>query len=107
MNISKAFDFSITDSRQNTLYAQQESMLIIGLLDQSGWDDDLEEDRLRKIRHELEPGDVIEVVRNVSRVVGVDSSRELEAKILQFIVTELRIFCSWAAHLGTNSPLCP
>lgn len=51
-------------------------MLTLDLLDQSGWDDDLEEDRLRKIRHELEPGDVIDAVKNVSRVVGVDSSRE-------------------------------
>ncbi|KAF8315416.1 beach-domain-containing protein [Clavulina sp. PMI_390] len=50
----EAFDFSITEDQ--------------------GWDDDLEEDRLRKIRHELEPGDVIEVVKNVSRIVGVDSS---------------------------------
>jgi len=82
-------------------------MLITGSLDQSGWDNDLEEDRLRKIRHELEPGDVIELVRNVSRVVGVDSSREWEAKILHFMLTQLRISCSWAAHLGTNSPLCP
>ena len=41
-----------------------------------GWDDDLEEDRLRKIRHELEPGDVIELVKNVARIVGVDSSRK-------------------------------
>lgn len=80
LNISKAFDFSITDSRQNTFCVQHESMLIIGSLDQSGWDNDLEEDRLRKIRHELEPGDVIELVRNVSRVIGVDSSREWEAK---------------------------
>lgn len=46
------------------------------IADQKGWDDDLEEDRLRKIRHELEPGDVIEVVKNVARIVGVDSARE-------------------------------
>lgn len=30
----------------------------------------------RRVRHELEPGDVIECVGTVSRVAGVDSSRE-------------------------------
>ncbi|KAF8327734.1 beach-domain-containing protein [Cantharellus anzutake] len=38
------------------------------------WEDELIDDKHRKIRHELEPGDVIEVVKNVARIVGVDSS---------------------------------
>ena len=35
------------------------------------------DDKLRRIRHDLEPGDVIEAVATVARIVGVDSSREL------------------------------
>lgn len=33
------------------------------------------DDKLRRIRHDLEPGDVIEAVATVARIVGVDSSR--------------------------------
>jgi hypothetical protein len=35
------------------------------------------DDKLRRIRHDLEPGDVIEAVATVARIVGVDSSRAL------------------------------
>lgn len=38
--------------------------------------EDIAEDKHRRVRHELEPGDVIECVGTVSRVAGVDSSRE-------------------------------
>ena len=34
------------------------------------------DDKLRRVRHELEPGDVIEAVSTVARITGVDSSRE-------------------------------
>ena len=34
------------------------------------------EDKLRRVRHELEPGDVIEAVATVARVDGVDAYRE-------------------------------
>lgn len=37
--------------------------------------EDIVDDKLRRIRHELEPGDVIEAVATVARVAGVDSSR--------------------------------
>ena len=33
------------------------------------------EDKHRRVRHELEPGDVIEAVTTVARIDGVDSSR--------------------------------
>ncbi|TFK36229.1 hypothetical protein BDQ12DRAFT_737089 [Crucibulum laeve] len=36
--------------------------------------DDIVDDKLRRIRHELEPGDVIEAVGTVARIAGVDSS---------------------------------
>lgn len=35
----------------------------------------MKDDKLRRIRHELEPCDVIEAVKTVTRIVGVDSSR--------------------------------
>ncbi|KAF8885379.1 hypothetical protein CPB84DRAFT_1837906 [Gymnopilus junonius] len=36
--------------------------------------EDVVDDKLRRIRHELEPGDVIEAVATVARIDGVDSS---------------------------------
>jgi len=34
------------------------------------------EDKLRRVRHQLEPGDVIEAVSTVCRISGVDSFRK-------------------------------
>ncbi|KAG6877946.1 hypothetical protein C0993_001804 [Termitomyces sp. T159_Od127] len=36
--------------------------------------EDISEDKHRRVRHELEPGDVIEAVGTVARIAGVDSS---------------------------------
>lgn len=41
------------------------------------WGDDTMEDKHRRIRHELEPDDVIQDIQTVTRIVGVDASREL------------------------------
>jgi hypothetical protein len=38
--------------------------------------EDVADDKHRRVRHELEPGDVIEAVSTVARITGVDSSRE-------------------------------
>lgn len=38
--------------------------------------EDIADDKHRRVRHELEPGDVIEAVSTVARVSGVDSSRK-------------------------------
>lgn len=38
------------------------------------WDEDVDDDKHRRVRHELEAGDVIQDVRNVTRVTGVDAS---------------------------------
>jgi len=40
------------------------------------------EDKHRRVRHELEPGDVIEAVTTVARIDGVDSSRQYTSFIL-------------------------
>lgn len=37
--------------------------------------EDIKEDKHRRVRHELEPKDVIEAVATVARISGVDSSR--------------------------------
>ena len=44
--------------------------------DDPQWVDEVLEDKHRRVRHELEPGDVIEAVFTVTRIVGVDSSRK-------------------------------
>lgn len=37
--------------------------------------EEIADDKHRRVRHELEPGDVIEAVGTVARIAGVDSSR--------------------------------
>ena len=39
--------------------------------------EEIAEDKHRRVRHQLEPGDVIEAVATVARIAGVDSSRAL------------------------------
>ncbi|KIO27820.1 hypothetical protein M407DRAFT_72594 [Tulasnella calospora MUT 4182] len=46
----------------------------MALEDDNRWGDDPAEDKNRRVRHELEPGDVVEEVRTVTRIVGVDAS---------------------------------
>ncbi|KAG8921477.1 hypothetical protein FRC00_008599 [Tulasnella sp. 408] len=46
----------------------------MALDDDNRWGDDPAEDKNRRVRHELEPGDVVEEVRTVTRIVGVDAS---------------------------------
>jgi hypothetical protein len=38
--------------------------------------EEITDDKHRRVRHELEPGDVIEAVGTVARIAGVDSSRQ-------------------------------
>ncbi len=35
------------------------------------------DDKHRRVRHELEPGDVIEAAETVARISGIDSTRSL------------------------------
>ena len=44
--------------------------------DDQKWEDDLTEDQTPRAQLELEPGDVIQEVRNVTRVAGGDPSRQ-------------------------------
>ena len=45
------------------------------MLDNQQLAEEIVDDKLRRVRHELEPGDVIEAVATVARIDGVDSSR--------------------------------
>lgn len=54
-------------------------------LDQQQLAEEIVDDKLRRIRHELEPGDVIEAVATVARIDGVDSSRTSHTFFAAFI----------------------
>ncbi len=65
--------------------------------------EDIVEDKHRRVRHELEPGDVIEAVQTVARIAGVDSSREYLSLRAGF---SLEIFISsWIVDNWENSCL--
>lgn len=49
--------------------------LLSRMPDDQKWEDDMTDDKHRRVRHQLEHGDVIQEVRNVTRVTGVDASR--------------------------------
>lgn len=55
------------------------------LLDRQQLAEEIVDDKLRRIRHELEPGDVIEAVATVARIDGVDSSRTSHVFCAAFI----------------------
>ena len=70
---------------------------------QDNWADDDPEDKHRRVRHQLEPGDVIEAVTTVARVIGVDSSGKVET--FYTLVVSLKNLISTAGLLifGRNN----
>jgi hypothetical protein len=56
-------------------------VICIGVVDRQ-LAEEIMEDKHRRVRHELEPGDVIEAVGTVARIVGVDSSRQFSLSLL-------------------------
>jgi hypothetical protein len=68
--------------------------------------EDIPEDKHRRVRHELEAGDVIEAVHTVARVVGVDSSRERHHCLSRAVSPSLTLMCSehhsWASDIWTH-----
>jgi hypothetical protein len=50
--------------------------VLITISDDKELAEEITEDKHRRIRHELEPGDVIAAIATVARITGVDSSRE-------------------------------
>ena len=61
------------------------------------------DDKHRRVRHELEPGDVIEAVSTIARIIGVDSSRESITKLVMSTLS----WISWSLNLRTDALLYP
>jgi hypothetical protein len=59
------------------------------------------DDKHRRVRHELEPGDVIEAVSTIARITGVDSSREF---IVESVTSALSRI-SWSLNLRADTLL--
>lgn len=65
--------------------------------------EDVTDDKHRRVRHELEPGDVIEAVSTIARITGVDSSRK---SIIESRVSVLSGI-SWPLDMRTDTLLHP
>lgn len=63
--------------------------------------EEISDDKHRRVRHELEPGDVIEAVGTVARIAGVDSSRPF-ISFSHRDETYQALF-SWVAHYWSNA----
>ena len=65
--------------------------------------DEMAEDKHRRVRHELEPGDVIEAVSTICRVSGVDSYRTDLPCVVASPLTAL--LPSRVTHFRTYTPV--
>lgn len=70
------YEISSTEM-EGTSYQAATSVALLRTLVDKQLVEDVVDDKLRRVRHELEPGDVIEAVATVARIAGVDSSRTL------------------------------
>lgn len=61
------------------------------------------DDKHRRVRHELEPGDVIEAVSTIARITGVDSSRESVMKPAMSVLSVI----SWTLNMRAYPLLHP
>jgi hypothetical protein len=68
--------------------------------------EDIVDDKHRRVRHELEPGDIIEAVNTVARVTGVDSSRQYTYFAALCRCANGRLwYCSWSADIRAHTHL--
>jgi hypothetical protein len=65
--------------------------------------EDVVDDKHRSVRHELEPGDVIEAVSTIARITGVDSSRESTTESAISMLSRI----SWSLNLREDTLLHP
>jgi len=65
--------------------------------------EDVVDDKHRRVRHELEPGDVIEAVSTIARITGVDSSCESVTKSTTSVLSGI----SWTLNLRAYPLLHP
>jgi hypothetical protein len=89
---AESYELSSTETEGKHFFPATTSRCLSG---QDHLADDDPEDKHRRVRHQLEPGDVIEAVTTVARVIGVDSSGEGET--LGTRIVDLR---SWLTTAG-------
>ena len=65
--------------------------------------DEMAEDKHRRVRHELEPGDVIEAVSTICRVSGVDTYR---MDLSCVVASPLTTFASQPGYLSSGIHTC-
>lgn len=104
---------SLTKSLQRTLRVSIYFSLILrnfvgpdslpGPKDDRQLAEEVTDDKHRRVRHELEPGDVIEAVTTVARIDGVDSSREFTCQYFGLIPTSLPD--SGSSDIWSDAPL--
>lgn len=77
--------------------------IILIFVDDHQLTEDVADDKHRSVRHELEPGDVIEAVSTIARIHGVDSSRESFTELVMNPLSGI----SWSPNLRTHTFLYP
>lgn len=74
---AEGYELDVNDGKHLTGFFEAYFIILIRFaLSVEQWIDEFSEDKLRRVRRELESGDVIDAVFTVSRIVGVDSSRK-------------------------------
>ena len=97
---AESYELSSTET-EGTLFSQLPTSRC-----SSGQDhlaDDDPEDKHRRVRHQLEPGDVIEAVTTVARVIGVDSSGKGEILDIHSVNLRGRISSAGLLIFGRNN----
>lgn len=74
---AESYEISATDMDGKSFHFHYPMIVVLKsiFLDNQQLAEEIVDDKLRRVRHELEPGDVIEAVATVARIDGVDSSR--------------------------------
>jgi hypothetical protein len=64
--------------------------------------EEVTEDKHRRVRHELEPGDIIEAVTTVARIDGVDSSRQ-HSRGITLVLVLTSCLDSWSSYIWSDT----
>jgi hypothetical protein len=100
---AESYEISSTDSDGNIHVPASPKIGPKIFPDNRQFAEDIVDDKHRRVRHELEPGDVIEAVSTIARITGVDSSRE---SITQSTMSALNGI-SWSLDLREDALLHP